>query len=331
MSIAFSQLPSVHQLQPGYSTPYTPQPFNNHMDRGTTDYNHQSGLNSSSATSASNSYPYSNAQGESATSEQQSATYQQPTQEVRSTANYPASATAPADYSNINYPQRPNFPQESHRGYPDRYPPTSNGPSAGMNQSAPPPLPPLAHGIPRRPAHPEHSEDPSITAATNPSYPPHPQYYNQPPPDMSQAYSQQPGGPPPQWRPEQWAQQGYPPPQFPYGTHPGAPPVSAPPPSGPIPSPRTPVVDKTRRKRHSNEPATLSQVYSFIPIPGAQQHKRPRRRYEEIERMYKCGWQGCEKAYGTLNHLNAHVTMQAHGAKRTPEGSFSTPLVLDSF
>jgi hypothetical protein len=36
--------------------------------------------------------------------------------------------------------------------------------------------------------------------------------------------------------------------------------------------------------------------------------------------MYKCGWQGCEKAYGTLNHLNAHVTMQSHGTKRTPEG-----------
>jgi hypothetical protein len=38
--------------------------------------------------------------------------------------------------------------------------------------------------------------------------------------------------------------------------------------------------------------------------------------------MYKCGWNGCEKAYGTLNHLNAHVTMQSHGAKRTPEGMF---------
>lgn len=38
--------------------------------------------------------------------------------------------------------------------------------------------------------------------------------------------------------------------------------------------------------------------------------------------MYKCGWNGCEKAYGTLNHLNAHVTMQSHGAKRTPEGRF---------
>ena len=67
----------------------------------------------------------------------------------------------------------------------------------------------------------------------------------------------------------------------------------------------------------------LSQVYSFVPIPGAQQHKRPRRRYEEIERMYKCGWNGCEKAYGTLNHLNAHVTMQSHGTKRTPEGQSS--------
>lgn len=66
----------------------------------------------------------------------------------------------------------------------------------------------------------------------------------------------------------------------------------------------------------------LSTVYSFVPIPGAQQHKRPRRRYEEIERMYKCGWNGCEKAYGTLNHLNAHVTMQSHGSKRTPEGEF---------
>ncbi|KAI9725306.1 MAG: hypothetical protein M1828_003321 [Chrysothrix sp. TS-e1954] len=64
----------------------------------------------------------------------------------------------------------------------------------------------------------------------------------------------------------------------------------------------------------------LSTVYSFVPIPGTHQQKRPRRRYEEIERMYKCGWQGCEKAYGTLNHLNAHVTMQAHGQKRTPEG-----------
>lgn len=72
----------------------------------------------------------------------------------------------------------------------------------------------------------------------------------------------------------------------------------------------------------------MSTVYSFVPIPGAQQHKRPRRRYEEIERMYKCGWNGCEKAYGTLNHLNAHVTMQSHGAKRTPEGTLFSHVVV---
>jgi ARID/BRIGHT DNA binding domain len=52
--------------------------------------------------------------------------------------------------------------------------------------------------------------------------------------------------------------------------------------------------------------------------------KGPRRKYEEIERMYKCGWRGCEKTYGTLNHLNAHVTMQSHGQKRTPGGMLYT-------
>jgi len=79
-------------------------------------------------------------------------------------------------------------------------------------------------------------------------------------------------------------------------------------------------LEPTFEKNADSEQHPLSQVYSFVPIPGAQQHKRPRRRYEEIERMYKCGWNGCEKAYGTLNHLNAHVTMQSHGQKRTPEG-----------
>jgi hypothetical protein len=44
--------------------------------------------------------------------------------------------------------------------------------------------------------------------------------------------------------------------------------------------------------------------------------------------MYRCGWQGCEKAYGTLNHLNAHVTMQGHGQKRTPEGMLLIPPLI---
>lgn len=44
--------------------------------------------------------------------------------------------------------------------------------------------------------------------------------------------------------------------------------------------------------------------------------------------MYKCGWNGCEKAYGTLNHLNAHVTMQSHGQKRIPEGMLPCEFIL---
>lgn len=47
--------------------------------------------------------------------------------------------------------------------------------------------------------------------------------------------------------------------------------------------------------------------------------KRPRRRFDQIERLYPCRFEGCEKSYGTLNHLNAHVSMQKHGIKRKPE------------
>ncbi|KAI1316336.1 hypothetical protein EDD11_010115 [Mortierella claussenii] len=58
--------------------------------------------------------------------------------------------------------------------------------------------------------------------------------------------------------------------------------------------------------------------YSFVPLSGVNTKKRPRRRFDEIERLYVCNWADCEKAYGTLNHLNAHVNMQKHGPKRHP-------------
>ncbi|KAL8939242.1 MAG: hypothetical protein Q9216_003470 [Gyalolechia sp. 2 TL-2023] len=144
--------------------------------------------------------------------------------------------------------------------------------------------------------------DPSI-AASSPTYPPYSPYAQQGH-DMSQYQGHPPHGYHPGW-PQQYA-------GHPHGL-----------PGGPYSSPGSAVsaggAAATAGPRSSQNPHPLSQVYSFVPIPGAQQHKRPRRRYEEIERMYKCGWQGCEKAYGTLNHLNAHVTMQSHGQKRTPE------------
>ena len=70
----------------------------------------------------------------------------------------------------------------------------------------------------------------------------------------------------------------------------------------------------TRHTRESSVSSNSSdsKVYSFVAIPGTNQRKRPRRRYDEIERLYHCNWAGCTKAYGTLNHLNAHVSMQQH-------------------
>ncbi|KAI0064010.1 hypothetical protein BV25DRAFT_1801188, partial [Artomyces pyxidatus] len=65
---------------------------------------------------------------------------------------------------------------------------------------------------------------------------------------------------------------------------------------------------------NDNDPKT----YSFVALPGNAVKKRPRRRYDEIERLYHCAYPNCTKAYGTLNHLNAHIVMQRHGPKRTP-------------
>lgn len=68
----------------------------------------------------------------------------------------------------------------------------------------------------------------------------------------------------------------------------------------------------SRQREGSVSSTSSDKVYSFVAIPGTNQLKRPRRRYDEIERLYHCNWAGCTKSYGTLNHLNAHVSMQQH-------------------
>ncbi|KAL1407536.1 hypothetical protein Q8F55_006969 [Vanrija albida] len=65
-------------------------------------------------------------------------------------------------------------------------------------------------------------------------------------------------------------------------------------------------------------PPSADNELQFVSLAGPAPKKRSRRRYDEIERIYPCEWKGCDKAYGTLNHLNAHVAMQKHGEKRLP-------------
>ncbi|KAH9992979.1 hypothetical protein BJV74DRAFT_950892 [Russula compacta] len=81
-----------------------------------------------------------------------------------------------------------------------------------------------------------------------------------------------------------------------------------------------PLHSESAQDEHDSLPhdSSLSKTYSFVSLPGNAVRKRPRRRYDEIERLYHCSWTGCTKSYGTLNHLNAHIVMQRHGNKRTP-------------
>ncbi|KAK4124026.1 hypothetical protein N657DRAFT_681124 [Parathielavia appendiculata] len=226
------------------------------------------------------------------------------TQHEARSSSYSNSATPTSEYSVYPTTARSGtFPDMQRSYHPASNP---NGGSGGMPQTPNSPSMPLQDGRSHQNPQPEQAKsdsalpiDPSI-AGVSPTYATHGQYppYAPPPPqDMSHGY-QHPGTPGlyTQPRPD-WGGYGQ---QAAGQITPGTHIFHQAPPAAP-----------GQGRPH--------QVYSFVPIPGAQQHKRPRRRYEEIERMYKCGWQGCEKAYGTLNHLNAHVTMQAHGTKRTPE------------
>lgn len=243
-------------------------------------------------------------------------------QDARST--YSNSATPTSETSAIYSARTPTFAPDQIIGAPryvdsaHRYQPPSTS-SAGMTRNV------STTNSPTLKAEPKLSEDPTV-AAPSPSFGTPGHYGSYPPGQhaMPEGYSSHPGTPNQQWR-QDWSSP-YGPHQMsqsPYGHAPSPTTMGGAPP-GMVSTARPSPANKANRKRSGDTPTghPLSQVYSFVPIPGAQQNKRPRRRYEEIERMYKCGWNGCEKAYGTLNHLNAHVTMQGHGAKRTPEGEF---------
>ncbi|CAJ2506951.1 Uu.00g081370.m01.CDS01 [Anthostomella pinea] len=270
------------------------------MERGVHDYS-QSGLPSP--------YPSisGDAQSEASPADHASAATYPSNQEARP-AGYSSSATPTSEYG--AYPQSARSSTSSFQEHSIRhqYHPASNhsGSSGGMAQQTPTsPSMPLQDGRTHQSEQVKSDSDvpidPSIAAPSPSAYSAHSQYspYGAAPPQDMAHYPPSAGSMYAQPRPD-WSNYGHPGGQMP---HPHQ-----------VPFPHTPTSAPPGRP-----PQYGGQVYSFVPIPGAQQHKRPRRRYEEIERMYKCGWQGCEKAYGTLNHLNAHVTMQSHGQKRTPE------------
>lgn len=303
------------------------------MDRGASEYT-QSGLHPPYHLALRDSQSEDSPIADQASAAQYTTT---PQHEVRP-SNFSSSATPTSDYSvNTSSARSANFPPEylARQQQYAHHQSNSSGSAGNMAQATSPSMSLQDghqhnhHNAPHMKSDPDVPIDPSI-AASSPTYPT--QYSPYPP--QGHDMSQYQGHPPPQmygrpdW-PPQYAQHahGMPGPYSSPGTAVSS--ASSVATAGPRPGPVCfPNVIEVHLSHYIIQSHPLSQVYSFVPIPGAQQHKRPRRRYEEIERMYKCGWNGCEKAYGTLNHLNAHVTMQSHGQKRTPEGELFVLIVF---
>ena len=64
----------------------------------------------------------------------------------------------------------------------------------------------------------------------------------------------------------------------------------------------------------------VNKTYSFDSLPGGVANNPPHPGCDKNEHLYQCSWTGCTKSYATLLRLNAHITMQRHGNRRTRAG-----------
>ncbi|KAI9834231.1 MAG: hypothetical protein M1819_003069 [Sarea resinae] len=90
--------------------------------------------------------------------------------------------------------------------------------------------------------------------------------------------------------------------------------MSWPPSSDQLPVEAAPLLEESTPD-HSRAFAPALTLVNTPPL------KRARRSYQDIDRIYVCGYKGCEKSYGDLSHLNTHVKNVRHGEKRRPEGT----------
>ncbi|EAT84638.1 hypothetical protein SNOG_08362 [Parastagonospora nodorum SN15] len=142
--------------------------------------------------------------------------------------------------------------------------------------------------------------DPSIAAATSPTYSHQQQYSPYTPHHDMQHYPGHPQTPIYPSRPE-WAGQ-YPQPGMHYG-HPAS--------SGP---PAPAMVSPVQRPPTGGHPLFHCLLFSFL-FQVRNSTRGHAGRYEEIERMYKLRLEWIvRRPYGTLNHLNAHADDERHRA-----------------
>ncbi|RMY28739.1 hypothetical protein D0865_15687, partial [Hortaea werneckii] len=242
----------------------------------------QSGLSSPYA-------PYNGHLSEGSSADQASAVQYTPGQDYKS-STFSSSATPNSEYALPPQSARSSsgaFPDYVRSAYPDsaagRYQAPAHSGNAMAHTSSPSiSMPPDGHPSNGQPNNNRNSDgdvpiDPSI-AQSSPTYPPTQHYSPYPPQHEMPQY---PGQPMTQNRPE-WAGYYQQPPMG-YSHSPattgGAAPnmvahVPRPPPAvgSAVPAPYPYAHPNSYQGGHP-----LSTVYSFVPIPGAQQHKRPRR------------------------------------------------------
>ena len=75
---------------------------------------------------------------------------------------------------------------------------------------------------------------------------------------------------------------------------------------------------KRRGRRPANHPAPADTAVTGSNSPQSAPKKRGRQPTEGLVRPYACTFHDCDKKYDTLSHLNEHITLKKHGARKVP-------------
>ena len=65
-------------------------------------------------------------------------------------------------------------------------------------------------------------------------------------------------------------------------------------------------------KSYWHRPVSMSCYNVGLPFSS----RRFRRKPKQVLRLFDCDFEGCDKSYGTISHLNTHRTRKNHGDAR---------------
>lgn len=75
----------------------------------------------------------------------------------------------------------------------------------------------------------------------------------------------------------------------------------------------------THRTDHRDAPDAVNNLTDSAGRTNTRQ-PAPRKKHNEVDRRFQCGFNGCTKSYSSISHLNTHIHRLGHGSSKQRRG-----------